>query len=168
MVIKNMIKNILKNKRQKGYAMLFAVIIVSAISVITAGLINATYKQMMLSSLAKNSQSAFYQADTASDCALYADRVYREEHPQYFEEENGGPFVCGGYKLKIRSFSKFDYIIYPEDLESSDTESCFRINVTKTLVGTETKTIITAKGYNICNLYNKKTVERSIKIDYTE
>lgn len=145
--------------------MLFTVIIISAISVITAGLINATYKQIILSSLAKNSQLAFYQADTASDCALYAEQVLKETKTEYFKPETGeSQWLCGEYKLIIKPSSDTDYKILPQqDLEES-TEPCFRINVS----GTPGKQKITASGYNVCNLYNKRTVERSIEINFSE
>ncbi len=158
-----MMKFIIKNKIKGGYAMLFAVIIVSAISVITAGLINATYKQIILSSLAKNSQLAFYQADTAADCALYAEQVLRDERPEFFKEDGGGDWSCGGYNLIIKPSSDIDYKIYSQELEDS-TEPCFRISVS----GTTGKQKIKASGYNVCNLYNKRTVERSIEINFSE
>lgn len=154
-----------KNKIQKGYAMLFTVIIVSAISIITAGLINATYKQIILSSLAKDSQVAFYQADTAVDCALYADRVYFDLNPDIFTD--GGTWTCGGINLTIHRMSPMNYDILPTSLGGSS-EPCFRINTSRTVQGALTETKIKADGYNICNKLNKKTVQRSIEINYTE
>jgi len=162
-----MIKLFKKNKK-RGYAMLFTVIIVSAISIITAGLINATYKQIILSSLAKDSQLAFYQADTAADCALYVDRVYRDVNPDIFKPgEGGGLWKCGDVELYINPISTQSYSIEPKNPEEIS-GSCYRINVTKTIDGTQVKTTIKANGYNICNIYNKKTVERTIEVNYSE
>lgn len=115
-----------KSKKQKGYAILFTVVIVSAISVITAGLSNAAYKQLVLSSLAKDSQLAFYQADTAGDCALYADRV----NP-FNIITTGGPWSCGNSSLVVTPTTGGGYTIYPTDQNS--TNPCFRIDVTKTI-----------------------------------
>lgn len=145
--------------------MLFTVIIVSAISIITAGLINATYKQIILSSLAKDSQLAFYQADTAVDCALYADRILQEERPELFS--GGGSWSCGGIDLVIEPTSSTSYNIFPASLENSS-EPCFRINTTGTGNGPQMNIEIKGDGYNICNKLNKKTVQRSIEISYTE
>jgi len=146
-----------KNKQQKGYAILFTVVIVSAISVITAGLTNAAYKQLILSSLAKDSQLAFYQADTAGDCALYADRI-RGVIP--------GAWTCGGLNLNVAVVGT-GYTIYPTS--PNVTTPCFRIDVTETvLAGPITETSISAKGYNICNTSNVRTVEREIKIKFSE
>lgn len=153
-----------KNKKQKGYAILFTVVIVSAISVITAGLSNAAYKQLILSSLAKDSQLAFYEADTAGDCALYADLVEITKNPDIFA--SGGPWSCGDSNLIITPTGA-GYTIYPTDENSSS--PCFRIDVTKdTSASPLTKTTIQAKGYNICKMDNLRTVEREIKITHKE
>lgn len=160
-------KNIFnKMKNKKGYAILFTVIIIGSISALAAGLANTTYKQLILSSLVKNSQSAFYQADTAADCALYAELVYFDEKPDLFK--NGGAWVCGKQDLKILPLGDefISYNIYPEDEESVN--PCFRINVKKfPPVDTETQGVkITAKGYNICDTNNPRVVEREIEINY--
>lgn len=150
-------------KNQKGYAILFTVVIVSAISVITAGLSNVAYKQLILSSLAKDSQAAFYQADTASDCALYADRV----NP--LDIIAGGSWSCGTVSLVVATTAN-GYTINPTAPADTALTPCFRITVTKDSL-TEPLYIITtisARGYNMCNLNNLRTVEREIQIKYQE
>lgn len=117
--------NKLTQKNQKGYAILFTIVVVSAISVITAGLTNAAYKQLILSSLAKDSQAAFYQSDTAGDCALYADR----KNPSGIIT-TGGSWTCGGADLNVTPLSGGSYTIYPVDEDILT--PCFRIDVTKT------------------------------------
>jgi len=155
-----------KIKNQKGYAILFTVIIIGAISALTAGLTNTVYKQLILSSLVKNSQSAFYQADTAGGCALYADLMIS---PEMFQNE--GKWSCGGYTLMIHPKEEGElgigsYDLVPENEDSID--PCFRISVTKTLIGSteDSETKIIAQGYNICNKSNPRVVEREIEINY--
>lgn len=155
-----------KNKNnQKGYAILFTVIIVSAISVITAGLTNAAYKQLILSSLAKDSQAAFYQADTAGDCALYADRL----NPGSIIT-TGGSWNCGGLNLDVTLLGGGSYRMHPVTAVGTSVNPCYRIDVTKDSVSTPgvVKTKISAKGYNICNTTNLRTVEREIEIKFEE
>jgi hypothetical protein len=167
-------KTFMKIKNQKGYAILFTVVVVSAISVITAGLSNTAYKQLILSSLAKDSQTAFYQADTAGDCALYADRKFGGLTP--------GPWDCGGNILVITSDTPVGNIathtIYPVIEDSTD--PCFRIDITKTTIPAPIVTLpeiqeddviqtrISAKGYNICDVDNLRTVEREVLINFSE
>jgi hypothetical protein len=157
-------------KNQKGYAILFTVVIVSAISVITAGLTNTAYKQLILSSLAKDSQAAFYQSDTATDCGLYADRV---EALNPTKETSiittGGDWTCGNSSLVISDISANGYKIYPKSPNDTSLNPCFRIDVVKdNTVPLLIKTTIKAKGYNICNINNPRTVEREIEIKYQE
>ena len=169
-----MIKFFNKNKKQKGYAILFTIVIVSAISVITAGLSNAAYKQLILSSLAKDSQAAFYQADTASDCALYADRVVAIEHPELIL--NNSDWSCGdtsgANNLKFTNGTSGGFSIDPKSPADGGSTPCFRIEVAKTTTGVSpnaiTTTKISAKGYNICDKTNLRTVEREIQTSYQE
>lgn len=154
-------KFLIKIKNKKGYALLFTIMIISVISVITAGLISTSTKQLILSSLAKNSQTAFYQADTAGDCALYTDLAKTTEQIQEFIDTGDG-LDCGGKKLFI-SGDTSNYTLMPNDVLGSNTP-CFSISIEKT--GIDTK--IVAKGYNICNLNNPRVVEREIQISYEE
>ncbi len=172
-------KTFMKIKNQKGYAILFTVVIVSAISVITAGLSNTAYKQLILSSLAKDSQTAFYQADSAGDCALYSDRTLALAP---------GPLTCGENQLVVENNTDsgmdnghpfVKHTIYPITENLTSTEPCFRIDITKTtlpgvIVPPEItaddiiQTRISAKGYNICNVSNLRTVEREVLINFSE
>lgn len=166
-----MMKKIFKKKEQ-GYAILFTVVIVSAISVITAGLSNAIYKQLILSSLAKDSQTAFYQSDTATDCALLADRVVKDDTENYpgFATVSGVTWSCGGVTMLVNPVGPSgSYTIYPTAAAEAANTPCYRINVTKDISASPiVKTEILAKGYNICNRQNIRTVEREIKISYEE
>ncbi len=64
-----------KKQNKKGFALLFTVLIVSLILSIAIGIANLTLKQAMLSNLVKDSQAAFYQADSAVECGIYQDTV---------------------------------------------------------------------------------------------
>ena len=176
-------KNIF-TKNQKGYALLFTVVIVSAVAVLSAGLTNAVYKQMVLSSLAKDSQLAFYQADTASECALYSDIV--EYDQKYLSESTPPkplsifdipikPWSCGGNTALIitpKGLLTSGYIIEPTEENAGD--PCFRIDITKEPNGIDgnnnpiIKVVVRARGYNICDKTNPRTVEREIETDYNQ
>ncbi|MFA6251132.1 MAG: hypothetical protein WC603_00695 [Candidatus Paceibacterota bacterium] len=155
-----------KTNKNNGYAILFTVIIISAISALTAGLASTVYKQLVLSSLVKNSQSAFYQADTAADCALYGEFYLGAMNPNFFLENE--KWICGGKDLIIKPTGDplGSYDLEPELAESTD--PCFRISVRKILpVDTETAGVeIRARGYNICDINNPRVVEREIEINY--
>ena len=157
-------------KNQKGYAILFTIVIVSAVSVITAGLTNTVYKQMILSSLAKDSQTAFYQSDTATDCALFADRVLGLTLPNI--TTTGGIWSCGGVNnllVTLKSDGSGGYNIDPAPQTLlKKTDPCFSIDVTKDNITNPVviETLIKARGYNFCDKTNPRTVEREIDIEY--
>lgn len=149
------------NQNQKGYAILFTVIIVSAISVIAAGITNAIYKQIVLSSLSRDSQTAFYMADTASDCALLFDMEVKDTIPDFLNLESYS-WNCGGFDMTVDPSIDGSYDIEPSGSVGEGQGPCYRVQTTKN----DPSTTIIANGYNICNKDNIRTVERQIKIVY--
>lgn len=148
-----------KKNYNKGYAILFTVIIVSIISMISIGMSNTAFKQIILSSVARDSTAAFYLADIASECALYADSEYSMAVPT-------NPWSCAGNTLDYSSPLLNSYELLPTAEDSISSNKCFRISVEKTETASLVATKIMAKGYNICNQDNDRTVERAIEINY--
>lgn len=153
------IKN--KQKNNDGYAILFTVVIVGIISMITVGLSNSAYKQTILSSVAKDSTIAFYQADIGTECALYADKG------EFFKDgQSETTFNCAEQDL-IYFHDSVDTSKYRLDTPNENVSSkCFRIEVTKNTTAEFISSKIISKGYNICKKNNLKTVERGIMITY--
>lgn len=153
------IKN--KNKQKdKGFALLFAIVIISILSAITAGLANTTLKQLIISSVAKDSQAAFFASDTATECAFYA--YY---HPGVIVA--GSTWSCGTnkkdntpYQLKVSGKTATGYILSAPDRTSMD--PCFDIDSTTDLATGET--VIHSNGYNFCNTTTQRSVQRTIKV----
>jgi len=153
-------------EKQKGYAILFTVVIISIISVIALGLANSSYKQLILSSVARDSQVAFYESDIATECALYADNqtdIPSDDNSLLFPT-----FTCGGHTFNVSDVDvvggrQYGYVF--KEQTPNLALPCFTITVDKT-VATPIVTNINAKGYNVCNLSSLRTVERAIKITY--
>ncbi len=61
-------------KTQRGFALLVSVIFMSVVLALGLALSSLSYKQEMLALSAIESQYAFYAADAALECALYADQ----------------------------------------------------------------------------------------------
>ncbi|HAE36626.1 MAG: hypothetical protein UR85_C0004G0036 [Candidatus Nomurabacteria bacterium GW2011_GWF2_35_66] len=153
----------MKTKNRKinngGYAILFTVVIVGIITAITIGLSTSAYKQAILSSVARDSTTAFYQADIGSECALYAEKV------QVLDPNNTNTtFTCAGTTLDFNSPSANQYTLYPQD--ETSLSKCFRIDVNKDISLGPISTEIVTRGYNKCKKDNIRTVERGIKITY--
>ena len=152
-----------KNKNNKGYAILFTVAIVGVISLITIGLSNAAYNQIILSSVAKDSTTAFYQSDIAAECALYADDT------DFYANPTGTPFNCAGNTLdytKVPNGNVTTYTLNPQSSVLNSSSKCFKIVTTKTESASGITTIVESRGYNICNKSNIRTVERAIRVTY--
>ncbi|OGG53484.1 hypothetical protein A2851_04160 [Candidatus Kaiserbacteria bacterium RIFCSPHIGHO2_01_FULL_53_29] len=66
----------MKNKRsnsQAGFTLLLAALVASVVLALGAAIFSLAQKQFTLSSIGRDSQFAFYAADTAAECALYWD-----------------------------------------------------------------------------------------------
>ncbi len=59
---------------RRGFALLVAVVFMSVMLALGLALGSVVYKQQLLASSAIDSQYAFYAADSALECALYADQ----------------------------------------------------------------------------------------------
>ena len=141
--------------KEKGYAILFTVVIVGVISMIAIGLANLSYKQLLLSSVARDSQVSFYQADTASECGLYADNVMTGG----IESLPAG-WVCGGETLTKTTLATNKYLLsYPT---ADPTSPCFEVIIDKTAIPIK----IQGMGYNLCDKSNLRTVQRELDVTY--
>lgn len=170
-----MVKKYKKNKG--GYAMLFTVVVVSAISVITAGLTNIAYKQLTLSSLAKDSQTATVWADTANECSVFFEQVAIKHLLGQDTPKN--EWTCGGITFDINwkelsELSEYENGNYEYFLKAKkDTpllkKPCFEFSVKSTKEeGASTKSVtIESSGFNLCDKDNIRTVERAYEINYS-
>lgn len=62
-----------KRTQERGFTLLLAALISSVVLTLAGSIFTIAQKQVMLSSLGRDSQFAFYAADTGAECALYWD-----------------------------------------------------------------------------------------------
>lgn len=150
---------------KKGYALLFTMVIVSVILVIATGISSNISKQLVLSSTALDSQIAFYQADTAGECAIYMTTIVGT--PLILNAPYSGQFDCGldrnskKITLDVTETSPGSGI-FTVDPNSSLQGPCFRIEIDES----GATSIVNAYGYNTCDINNRRAVERGIEITY--
>lgn len=150
----------IKKTTQNGYAILFTIVLVGIISSISIGLASVAYKQLVLSSVAKDSQVSFYQSDMAAECGIYA------ENKLGMTAVNTSSWICGldsngvGYNLNVALYGVSGYTLLPASPMDQSSSPCFNVIMDKTIPATK----LIAKGYNICNKTNIRTVEREINI----
>ncbi len=134
---------------EKGFVMLFTVLIVSIILSLAIGIANIGYKQSLLSSIGKDSQIAFYAADAGMECALLY--MAGTGFPP-------GPITCGDVQLDLQPVLPTTNMAYmPRPTGSTLTQPCFYIYPVS-------NSLIRVSGYNICDPTNPRRVERALEV----
>jgi len=140
----------MKNNYNQGYALIFTLLIISVIVAVASGTALTLTKNLTLSSTARESQIAFYEADTAGECALYAS--------QFIDLDNTQALNCGDLTLDIDN--TISPIYFLSDLNAGD-KPCFTVEIDKRT----SPVVVKARGYNTCGS-SKDVVERGIEISY--
>lgn len=144
---------------QKGYAILFTMVIIGIIMAFVTGASNRVYKQIILSSTAKDSQVAFYQADMAGECAIYL-----TSNPS-IDLSSLNSVICGvdkdGNPLTL-TITPLGSDVYSLKTSLVD-EPCFEIVADISL---PPDVNIKTRGYNTCNQSSLRRLERGIEIEY--
>jgi len=162
-------------QQKKGFAMLFTVLVVSLMLAIGLGISDLTYKQTVLSSLARDSQAAFYQADSGVECGLY----YTQNgpgggdfSPQLLatpinpgDSSAPGTLQCGNNTVSlVGNQSSTGLFVYQEvaaDGSSLNTAPCYSITID--MVTDPNKTSISSRGFSTC-VNTARQVERGLEV----
>jgi hypothetical protein len=151
------------SKNQTGFAMLFTVLIVSLILSIAIGISNLSFKQTVLSSLAKDSQISFYEADTAIECGLYYDTALLSFPLGTNDTTVLANISCGNNTFSYDNTQSYtDYIVYKQ-VVSDATKPCSTLLFDKST--NPGKSIVQGRGYNICTS-SVRQVERALEVRY--
>ncbi len=167
---------------QKGFVALFAVLLATVVLSISIGIANVSYKEVVLSSAAREANSAFFAADSGAECMLLHDlKLGIFTGP--------GPFPAiscfGQDPSDADQFSPIPYdnegstpsyaFGYQYDLD----DSCARIELHKNVEENGVfYTKIEAKGYNMScaqmstiasgTAIASRLVERAVRASYVE
>lgn len=164
-----------KRTRQRGFTLLLATLISSLVLILGASMFALAQKQVLLSSLGRDSQYAFYAADSGAECALYWDLRH-----QYFSPAgvpDGVTPTCDGTTVVPDPFSGYGIPMTFEFELKGETPSanlCTRVGVTKyednpLTENEEPRTIIVSNGYNTpCENIesNPRALERTVRLTY--
>ena len=149
-------------RAQKGFTLLIAVVFSAVVLSLGAALLDIAYKQVVLATSAKQSEVAFYNADSALECALYYD-----QQSNAFSE--AGPFTPSSITCDGRSLANSDSSVSGSTRTTHIWPSCagtgYSAKVT-ILKGTDGSTGIYADGYSSCSQSDSKLVERGLKAAY--
>ncbi len=152
--------------KQRGFTLLIAVVLTSVLLSVGLALLDISYKQIMLSSTARQSQYAFYAADSAIECALFWDQ--KRNAFQYGASPT--PIRCANTQITVTSTTTSGY------KESGFYTPCINNTQAKVTVykyqagGSDTcnggTTCIYADGFNSCNVSDARRIERGLKVFY--
>lgn len=140
--MKQFFKKLYRTDHQ-GFVLLFSVVVSAVIFFIGAGIFAISFKELLISSLGKESQKSIFAADAGVECGLQADTDGR-----FVDAGNFPPFQCFGAAIAdsgTDGLNKFYFtIIYPD-------KTCAKVTAIKPYDGGPTLTTIYAQGYNKCN-----------------
>ena len=141
----------------KGFTLFVAMVVMGTLLLVAIGMSTLAVKQGVISTSARESQLAFYAADTGVECAIYWD-VKNPSGFSAFSTSTGSTISCNGTDSFVggSSVSVFEINLFPDPY-------CARVRVEKFNDGT---TRIESKGYNSCDSSNSRRVERAIKVSY--
>ena len=154
--------------REKGVTLYVAIVVTSALLLVSFAIANVTLKQATLASINRDSHIAFFAADAGTECALYWDvknlgggsafSTTTTTNISCNEDSNNlsnpTPKVVGG-----QATSTFTVTFNPEPY-------CAIVSVNKKYQGGNLQTSIESRGYNSCDVSNARRVERAVRIEY--
>jgi hypothetical protein len=156
-----------------AFTLLMASLIGSIMLSLAIFMVTIAQKEVLLSTLARDSQYAFYAADAGSECALYWDFLdgFAADTPTHIPSCSGqvvGEIVSG------ISADSTDFVIggrgygVPSRMQFNQGNRCVIVTVLKTLVGTQRKTTIDSRGYNLpcSNTTSNRRLERAVLLTY--
>ena len=149
----------------RGFTLLIAIVLTSVLLSVGLALLDVTYKQVTLSSSARQSQYAFYAADSALECALYWDQqqnAFSYAAPLSSIRCNATDLplttsVSGN--LRTTTFS------IPCPGGTSADVTVYKTNGVATCSGSSTSCLY-ASGYNVCDATSPRRIERGLKVFY--
>lgn len=137
---------------QRGFALLVAIIFMSVMLTFGLTLASLSYKQQVLASNAIQSQYAFYVADAALECALYADQQLNLFAYPASAPATAPKIVCDGvaepYSSDVPILTP-SYLIVKESLSLDAGLHCADVTVYKSAPGSGLKTYLFSQGYDV-------------------
>lgn len=154
-----------KIKKNKGFVILFAVMLSGIILAITIGVLNISYKEIKFSTSAKDTNDAFFAADVGAECALFYDRADRTKNAF----TGDATLNCNESDINFNISNPPSNWTFLVSRLGNENKSCAIVTVDKSNSST---TKIISKGYNdggendgSCTQV-ENTVERQLELTY--
>ena len=147
-----------------GFTVLFAVLIGSILFSIGIAIAHLSTKEILLSVAGKQSEIAFFAADTGIECALYYDLRVTDVFPKSDAENVQTPIECNGALNAVSIVSESSTAATSTFRLTFAPAGCADVRVGKTVSGF---TVIESRGRNDCGGgVNHARVERALRVRY--
>ena len=149
--------------KQEGFTILLAALVATLVLALGVSVFSIAQKQIVLSSLGRSSQYAFYTADTAAECALYWD--VRFQHFPTTTATAVGPIQCDGGDVSVTVNDVSGVIV--SEFEYAPNGYCAKVRVEKDPVANETR--IEADGFSTECFdieTSSRALQRSVELNY--
>ncbi len=165
-------------RTQRGFTLLLAALVASIVLALGSSIFLIARKQVTLSSLGRDSQFAFYAADTGAECALYWDirqsafGTSTPETPPQCAEQVLGEIVTEGDRATGAPYTiefEIDLFVDADGQQGTfdDLGYCARVSVQKNT--SNPFTVIHADGYSTpCDTIttSPRALQRSVQLRY--
>jgi hypothetical protein len=145
----------------KGFVILFAVTVAGILLSIALGVANIAYKEVKFGTSGKDTNEAFFAADTGAECALKHDASVAANNAF----TGSGTMTCAGSARTVTLVSASNWSFVVSNLGASGA-SCAKVTVSKS----GATTTVVSKGYNVgdsaCASSNNGRVERELRVTY--
>lgn len=140
---------------EKGFVLLYAVLVTMVIVTVGVLMINIVTRQIVLSSVAKNSQVAFYAANAGLDCAFhyYSESLFGSKNTEgdFIPPDDTLNINCDGPRV-VNNLGSDGYFYSWSFLVNNN--SCVDVEVSLDNDGRNFK--IESNGYNATEIVNSK------------
>ena len=170
-------------KGQKGFTLLLAALVASIVLALGTSIFQIAQKEFALSAMGRDSQFAFYAADTGAECALYWDIRYRYfgtstplvEPAPFCDEQSliasGNTDITG--RPPPRGASEDDSVLYPYTMSFTIAPNgrCVTVTIEKTIGQSSNapKTLVRSSGFSTdCASVatSPRALQRSVELHY--
>jgi hypothetical protein len=156
-------------KDNRGFTLLFGILIGGFMLAIGSSVLGFSSRQTGVSGLGRESQSAFYAADSGVECAKYFDIKNNAFTP------SSGSIQCGGYTI---NFTDTGDVPCPANASETCDVRKLAVNVSSGATDPEAevviykgqqsgRTIIKSSGHNTRDTTRSLRVERTVEVAYT-
>lgn len=171
----------------RGFTLLYSVLVVGILLTVGLAMLDISVRQLILSASARESKQALYAADSGVECALFYD--LKPVSGSVFATSTAGSIVCnnqaittssqmvptnpptpsrigGGGNANPISIFFLDFNLGTPPLPYCAVVTVEKKSDTSDPTNPYIKTVVESRGYNTCDVSNRRRVERAIRVLY--